>query len=228
MAKPRFWRTSHQYQMSVSRFCSQNGLQSPAIATVIFSQKGFEQAHPKYAKQFRGIPALSIGLVTPARPILGRFASKPVGLIAFEEEIENVFDPMEREFVLAHEYSHIVKNHCPIKLLGRAASNFVEDYISDMDDSPTRMILQIAWQYGSILASAGFTKDSEIEADIHAMQLIGSKSIALTTVETLAHEFAGGDLTKPTHFILRGKQRIPVLSYQERLDALRNCPSLAI
>lgn len=98
----------------------------------------------------------------------------------------------------------------------------MDDIISDMEDDVLREILQIAWQCACIVVSASFTKSSEIEADIHAMQLTGDKTTALRTIEKMAERFAKGDLTRPTHFILRNKHRIPVLSYQERLDALRN------
>lgn len=102
MTKPDFWRISTAYENRVASFASQDGLSPPAIAARIFSQKMFERAYPDYAKLFRGIPAFSIGFLTPNWPILGSFACKPVGLIAFEEEIESDFDPGK-----SSSYSHM-------------------------------------------------------------------------------------------------------------------------
>jgi len=226
--RPKIWKSSPEYQMRVSHFCAKDGLAPPAIATVVFSQKEFERSHPRYAKQFRGIPALSLGLLTPSYAILGRFASTPVGLIAFEDVVENSFGPGEKEFILAHEYSHIVKNHCPLKLLGKAASSFVDDYISELENDTSRTIVQIAWQYFGTVVGAGFTRNSEIEADIHATQLIGSRTTAVATIEKLAQEFAGGDMSQPTHFIVKNGRKIPVLTFAERLAALRNCITLGV
>jgi len=215
MTNQSFLRISTDYQTNLSLFGSLDGYQQPKIMTIVFSQKKFKRAYPKHAKQFEGIPAFSIGLV---------FGNTPFGLVVFEEAIEDVFDPGERQFILAHEYTHIIKNHCPLKYLGSAASDFISDCLVEVDSPAMSLILGLAWQLICTCVSARFTSESEIEADTHALQLTGNRAIALKTIEKLVQEFADGDSNRPCHFVLMGKQMIPVLTFQQRLDVLRVFP----
>jgi hypothetical protein len=65
-------------------------------------------------------------------------------------------------------------------------------------------------------------KQSEIDSDLHAIRLVGSRSAATSTITKLAQKFAGGDLSQPTHFALVDGTVAGVLTYGERLYHISN------
>jgi Zn-dependent protease with chaperone function len=91
----------------------------------------------------------------------------------------------EKEFVLAHEYSHIIMNDSPLLLMGNVASSIVNDYIREIKDKTAKMVLEIAWFYIQTRASLVFGKQSELKADAHAVHVTNNKAAAVAMIERL-------------------------------------------
>jgi Zn-dependent protease with chaperone function len=186
----------------------------------VYSQRKLERIAPQ-ARILRPTPAFSIGCLIPPgdyrvikidRPI-------PVGLIALEYEFDRRLATHQRRFIVAHEYTHVVMNHVPYRLLGGVAASIAADYISTIDDGMTRVALGIALVYIETAISCAFTKQSELDADATAVALTGDRDGAVETIRMLGQIFAHG-VNEPSHWITRGNVNIPVVTYQERIDAL--------
>ena len=222
MTRLPIWRISPDYGVKVSQFSQKDGLEPPMVFPIVFSQKRLESVFPE-AKYLRSTPAFSIGCVVPHIEILGTVLVKgncPAGLIGFEENFERIFDETEKEFILAHEYSHIVKNHCPLLFVGGLASSIVKKYIAQVEDEMTKLALNCIWAYIETAAGLAFTKQFELDADAHALMVTGNREAALRTIVKIGESFAG-DMAQPSHYIVKNKRAISVLTYQDRLDSLR-------
>ncbi len=187
---------------------------------LVYSQHKLERLIPQ-TKILRTTPALSIGALIPKFEFLGIKVDHPfpVGLIALENDFESVLTAPEKRFILAHEYSHIVSNHAPYKLLGGVGSSIASDYISRVEDNTTRILLGAALVIIETTISHVFTRQCEIDADASAVALTGDRAGGIETIRMLGERYAGG-VNAPSHWITRGKVDIPVVTYQERIDAL--------
>ena len=222
MSRLPIWRVSSDYALNISSYCQLDGFEPPIIFPVVFSQKRLERTLPE-ARVLRSTPAFSIGGVIPHIELWGRVLAKgncPAGLICFEENFESLFDFAEKEFILAHEYSHIIKNHCPLMYVGGLASSIVKRYVAEVEDKMAKMTISLIWKYIETVTAATFKRQFELDADAHALELTGDRDTALRTIEKIGTTFAG-NLSMPSHYLVRGKSVISILSYQERLDALK-------
>jgi Zn-dependent protease with chaperone function len=223
MTAPALWRKA-EYDALVSRFGSADNVSTSWVWPVVFNRSRAERspALRPYAKLVRGTPAFGFGGTVPSQ--IGRFriANAPVaiGLVGIEQALENVLSSDELEFVLAHEYSHILMNHSPYKYLGGYLSRALKARIARIDGKILKSLASLAWDSLAGSMSRKFTKESEIAADAHAAQLMGSIVVALRTVEKLMLQFAGGNPDLPCHYEVRNGRIVTILTYGERLDAL--------
>ena len=207
------WWFSPEYQSAIEGFRQQDGRPAQGIMTIVYSQSRLEKTYPQYAVYLRTMPAFSFG---------GTLSGVPLGLIAFEEVIEADFAPSERAFILAHEYAHIVLNHCPVSAAGGFARKWIDDRISECDSVVAKAVFRLLLECGCALVRGQFTVNSELEADKYAVGLVGNSDLAYRTIAKLANRFANGDLDAPSHVVLLNKNPIPVLTFRERLDALQH------
>lgn len=215
------WRISQRCGNHVVTCCQKETYSPAFVFPVVFSQSRLELAIPD-ARVLRGTPAFSIGGLMPRIEVLNVVLvahDTPVGVICLEEGFESTLSDDEREFVVAHEYSHIVLNHSPLLALGNVASSIVEDYISSVEDEMTELALRVAWSYIQVNVGIAFGKQSELDADGHAVSVTGKRTEAVSTIESMARRFAGS-LESPSHVLVRGRYVIPVLTYRDRIEHL--------
>lgn len=214
------WKLSAECEEAVTGYCQVGGYDSTWLFSVIYSQHKLERIIPQ-SKVLRSTPAFSIGALIPKFEFIGIKVDHPfpVGLIALESAFDSQLTDPERRFILAHEYSHIVMNHAPYRLLGGVSSSIVTDYISSIDDKTTRIWLGAAYVIIQTAISQAFTRQSELAADSNAVSLTGDRAGGIETIRRLGETF-GGNVGAPSHWITRGKVNIPVVTYQERIDAL--------
>jgi len=223
MTAPALWRKA-EYDALVSRFGSADNVSTSWVWPVVFNRSRAERtpALRPYAKLVRDTPAFGFGGTVPAS--IGRFkiANGPVaiGIVGIEQSLEDTLSSDELEFVIAHEYSHISMNHSPYMYLGGYLSRIVKARIAKIETKVLRILATLAWDTYAGRVSRGFTKESEIAADAHAAQLMGSSAIARRTIEKLVEQFAGGNANLPCHYEVRGGRVVAILTYRERLDAL--------
>ena len=112
------WIPTTAYRTSLAGFAPYNHVKSPWIMCVTFSKDSLEKAFPNEADFIP--PAFTIGGMIPLR--LGdirlvskyrKYMNRPIGVIAIRSDFQQFFTASERKFIVAHEYSHIVKNHWP-------------------------------------------------------------------------------------------------------------------
>lgn len=221
MSVPTPWNRSHECENVVSTFCQANGYQSSLVFTRVFSQPQIERLIP-HARALRSMPAFSIGALIPKLELFGKVIVDrefPVGIIALEKDFESQLADHEKRFILAHEYSHIVKNHAPYGLLGNVASSIVDNYLLGIKDRTTRLYLRFAWSIIQTKVSHAFNRQCELDADANVVALTGDRIGAMNTIRRLGEQYAGS-LDAPSHWITRGRLRIPVVTYRERINKL--------
>jgi Zn-dependent protease with chaperone function len=204
----------------VSTYCHVGGYEPKWLLPIIYSQRKLEGIVPQ-ARFLRQTPALSIGGLIPPGDYLVIKINRPipVGLIALEYELDRQLTSSQRRFIVAHEYSHIVMNHVPYRLLGGVASSIAANYISTIDDEITRIALGIALVFIETSVDCAFTRQCELDADANAVALTGDRAGGIETIRLLGETFAGGT-DAPSHWVTRGGANISVVTYQERIDAL--------
>lgn len=219
------------YIEEIDKFTYKDGFASHRIGCFAFSKKyivDILKDVPNFSKVIEKIPpAFSIGGVIPQTPILQIFfqippEGIPMGIIAIEEDFQKLFNYEEIKFILAHEYSHIIKNHSPLNALGKLGSQFIKSIIQSIDDPNWRDPIYSIFETLRVFFKVKFQKDFEIDADLHAVELINNRAIAVRTIEKLANIFAEGDLDKPTHVIIENNSVIPVVTFRDRLNALHS------
>jgi Zn-dependent protease with chaperone function len=201
-----------------------DGVSSFWVKPIVFSITQVERSrtYRPYAKYIRNTPAFAYGGTVPAQIAGYRIADKPlaVGLIGIEQSLEDILSSEEMEFVLAHEFSHILMNHSPYEYLGGYGSRLVKNRIARIESRALKTIVSLAWNSLVTRVRTRFTKESELAADAHAAQLIGNNYIARSTIEKLVQQFADGNANLPCHYEVRNGRLVTVLTYSERLDAL--------
>ena len=217
-------RRKPEYDSHIDRFCLADSVTRLWLNPFVFDLATAKRspAFRPYVKYVKNAPAFGIGGTLPTQ-IAGFTVSKrpsALGLIGVEQSLENILQQQEMEFVLAHEYSHILMNHSPYLYLGSYLSKQVRDRIARIQSKVLRMTVGMVWDSLATRVTASFTKDSELVADAHASQLVGSSSIARNAIETLVRVYAGGNPDLPSHFEVKNGQIVTILTYQERLDAL--------
>jgi Zn-dependent protease with chaperone function len=190
---------------------------------VEFSKDGVNQVFPQYVDLIP--PAFTVGGVIPSffDSLLGnKYVNRPIGAIAMRRDIQEAFTSTERRFIVAHEYSHIMMNHWPMALLGPVLGDIAGSVISGMKDDTVKSALQVILPLAKVLASIRFTRQSEIDSDLHAMKLVGSKSTAESTIRKLARIIDDDNLDVPTHYVFVDGAAVGVLTYRDRLNQISN------
>ena len=218
---------SKQHKRDLSVYCSRDGYKSDYLYPVVFRKDSLMKDLPQNAKKIAGLPpAFSFGGLIPSA-VLGAEISKrptPVGVFLIDDELKFHFNDKEINYLLAHEYSHIINNHRTWRYLGGVADNIAKCIISQIRDNTKKTVIGMAWSSIETLGNVEFQKQFEIEADAHALELTGDKQIAQSAIFKSAQKFANGDLNAPSHFTIRNGIRSNIITYQQRLNALKLIP----
>ena len=198
-----------------------DGYKQSLVGCIQFNREELNHHYSDNAEARRVVETLpvafSIGGVVPPIRYLVTPPGAPVGLIAIDSEFIKCFDSNEIKFILAHEYSHIQRNHTSVKALGIVGANLVRDYINTIKDSTLRNITHIAFEALSAKLNVEFQKSFELEADSNAVRLTGNKQSGINTLNKIVESSPNISLDTPSHYIEKGGVYYPIVTYGERL-----------
>jgi Zn-dependent protease with chaperone function len=149
----------------------------------------------------------------------------PIGLIFVSEGLSKALTQEEMEFVVLHEMGHIMKNH----FIGSSFVWLMKSWIIDMIADSLEVSKQKAREYLDwlkafyVLLSGKKTVEEEakakleLEADNFATMVQGRKDSSISTLLKLSK----GNIRAPTHVTFDGRFPFPIITYEERIEAVR-------
>jgi len=149
----------------------------------------------------------------------------PIGLIFVSEGLSKFLTQEELEFAVLHEMGHIMKNH----FVGTSFIWLMKSWIIDIIADTFKVSTQKAKQYLEglkafyVLLSGKKTIEEEakarleLEADQYAVMVQGRKEPAIYTLLKLSK----GNIRAPTHVTFDGRFPFPIITYEERIEAIR-------
>jgi len=169
----------------------------------------------KFADRTGDSPAFGGGLV---------FANLPIGVVFVSESYCNTLPEEELEFVVLHELGHVVKSHSVASFFVALGKEFVIDLLADNLEIPRRQALAIIalvkWIFPGARIEEGITAEKELEADRYAVMLQRKKEPAISVLQKLAR----GNIKAPSHVTVTGTFVMPAITFEERIEAIRNLP----
>ena len=150
----------------------------------------------------------------------------PIGVIFVSEGLSKVLTDEELEFTVLHEMGHIMKNHFVGTSFVWLMKSWIIDIIADSLDVSKRKArdhLDLLKAFYVLLSGKKTVEEEakarlELEADQYAVMVQGRKEPAKSTLLKLSK----GDIRAPTHITFDGRFPFPVITYEERLEAIRN------
>lgn len=149
----------------------------------------------------------------------------PIGLVFISEGLSAVLTQEELEFVVLHEMGHIMKNHFVGSSLVWLTKSWIIDMIADMFEVSKQKAIQyleFAKALYMLIARKKTPEEEtkakhELEADNFAFMLQGRKDHAISTLLKLSK----GNILAPTHVTFDGSFPFPIITYEERIEAVR-------
>lgn len=132
----------------------------------------------------------------------------------------------ELEFVILHEFGHLIKNHIVTSSLVWLGKGFVINLLADafeVSQKTAQEILGGLKAFYMIVSRKKTIEEEakaqiELEADAYAVSIQGMKEPAISTLLKLSK----GNIRAPTHVTVDGCFPFPVITYEERIQAIRN------
>jgi len=149
----------------------------------------------------------------------------PIGLIFVSEGLSKILTQEELDFVVLHEMGHITKNHVVGSSFVWLMKSWIIDIIADVFEvskPKAKQYLEFAKAL-YVLASGKKTPEEEtkatheLEADNFAFVVQGRKDPAISTLLRLSK----GNIRAPTHVTFDGIFPFPIVTYEERIEAVR-------
>lgn len=202
-------------------YITSDGYSQSLIGCISFNRKKLIARYKKHKETIANLPiAFSFGGVIPPIGNIVKPPGAPVGIIGIDEDFMSYFNINEINFIIAHEYSHIKMNHVPLTAAGTWGADLFRDYIDTIENDLVRAIVKIGFECLSAKVAVEFTKTFELEADSNAVLLTRDKNSALSTLNKTVVNFAGNNPKNPSHYVKKGGLFIPVVTYEERIDAI--------
>lgn len=152
------------------------------------------------------------------------FAKVPIGLVFVSESFCNALSQEELEFVVLHELGHIVKSHSIANFIVALGKEFVTDLLASNLELPREQALGIIallkWFFPGARIEEGITAQKELQADEYAVTLQRKKEPAISVLQKLARE----NIRAPSHVTVTGAFVLPAITFEQRIDAIRNLP----
>jgi len=198
-------RTDPRLQILIGNCLSRAGYQQYAVSGLMFREGKNDS------------PAFTLGFQ------LGNY---PFGLIFVGEKLSSFLTDNELEFVILHEFGHIIKNHLVTSSLVWLGKGFIIDLLADIFEVSQKK----AQEYLGVLKALYmiFSRKKtieeeakaqiELEADAYAVTIQGTNEYATSTLLKLSK----GNVRIPTHVTVDGRFPFPIITYEERIQALNN------
>lgn len=149
----------------------------------------------------------------------------PIGAIFVGEKLSKILTDAELEFVVLHEMGHIMKNHFVSSSFVWLVKSWVIDIIADgfeVSERKAKEYLGLLKAVYVLLSRKKTVEEEakaklELEADQYAVMVQGRKEPAISTLLKLSK----GNLRAPTHVTFDGRFPFPIITYEERIEAIR-------
>lgn len=184
--------------------------------------KDGHQSHFVFGLAFKGKkqdpPAFSVG---------AEIFRSPIGWISVSESLHRTLTEEELEFVVLHELGHIVKNHSVGTLIVLLGKGYIMDLLGDAFDLTARQaretlgLIKAIWAFfnkrtGTV--EEEISARQEFEADRYAVMHQDRKEPAISVLNKLTK----GNIKRLTHFTMDGRFVFPVVTAEQRIEAIRN------
>jgi Zn-dependent protease with chaperone function len=161
---------------------------------------------------------------SPAFCLGVQILNHPVGAIFVGKRFSGILTDGELEFVTLHELGHIMKNHfIQSSLIWLAKSWIIERIAEGLEVSRRKAIEYLDYAKLIVMIFSGkktieeaAKANVELEADQYAVTIQGQKQHAISTLLKMAN----GAMTAPTHVTSDGTFPFPIVTYQERIEAI--------
>lgn len=149
----------------------------------------------------------------------------PLGFIFVSEGLLKVLTQEELKFLVLHEMGHIMKNHVVGASLIWLAKSWIIDLIADsveVSQQVARQLLEGLKAFYVLVKRERTIEEKakakhELEADHYAVTVQDRKDPAISTL----HKLSQGNIRAPSHVTFDGTFPFPVISYEERIEAIR-------
>jgi Zn-dependent protease with chaperone function len=192
---------------SVITKCLGDGLLKHFVVGIVFREKSEDP------------PAFSLGF---------QILNYPIGVVCVGENLQKSLTSDESEFVVLHEIGHAVKNHwasSSLVWLGKSGIvRFLGDafHLSKKDAEDLLGAFKLVYMMisGKVTIEEDMKAQMELEADKYAVTLQGRKEPAITCLSKLMQS----NLKTPTHITVDGKFVFPVVTAEQRIEAINRLP----
>jgi len=162
---------------------------------------------------------------SPAFALGFQILNYPIGAIFVGEKFSKVLTDDELEFVILHEIAHIVQNHLVMSSLVWLGKGFVIDLLAnvfEISKKEAQEYLGVVKTLYTLLSGKKTIEEEvkaqmELEADEYAVNVQGRKEPAMSTLLKLTK----GNIRAPTHVTVDGHFQLPVVTCEERIEAIR-------
>ncbi len=152
----------------------------------------------------------------------------PIGAIFVGEKLSKTLTDAEVEFVVLHEMGHIMMNHFVSSSFVWLMKSWVIDIIADILDVSKQKAKEYLGLLKAVYVLLSRRKTAEevakarleLESDQYAVRVQGQKEPAISTLLKLSK----GNIRAPTHVTLDGRFPFPIITYEERIEAIRRNP----
>jgi len=149
----------------------------------------------------------------------------PIGVIFVSEGLSKVLTQEELEFVVLHEMGHIMKNHVVGTSFVWLAKSWIIGFIADTFEvtrHKARQYLDLLKAFYVLVKGKRTIEEEakakhELEADQYAVKVQGRKDPAISMLRRLSR----GNIREPSHVTVDGTFPFPIISYEERIEAIR-------
>jgi len=150
----------------------------------------------------------------------------PIGFIFVSEGLSKTLTQEELEFAVLHEMGHIMKNHVVSSSLVWLTKSVIVEMIANMfgvSRQKAKEYLELAKAFYVVVSGKKTPEEEtmakqELEADNFAFALQGrERDHAVSTLLKLSQ----GTIRAPTHVTFDGNFAFPIVTYEERIEAIR-------
>ena len=199
-------RANHRIQSIINGHLGRDGFQPHLVFGFSFKEKKQDS------------PAFSVG---------GQIFRFPIGWVYVSEGLCKTLTDEELEFVVLHELGHIVKNHSIGAFVVLLGKSYIVEWLADAFDLTAKQaretlgLIKAIWAFfnkrtGTVEEEIG--AQQELDADRYAVMHQNKREPAISVLNKLTE----GDIKKLTHFTIDGRFVFPVITAEQRIEAVRD------
>jgi Zn-dependent protease with chaperone function len=152
----------------------------------------------------------------------------PLGFIFISRTLIENLKEDECQFVVYHELGHIMNNHLILTALVVLCKQKLINWLAKKLKSSTKdaetLVGLIKILYSLLTKKRSIeekiTAQKELDADRFAVKCQHKKGPALSVF----YKLSNGQLNAPSHFTIDGSFRLPAITYEERIKAIKSLP----